>query len=100
VLSDGKKSLTRVEPATGNVKWTLSLPGIKKFEASPTGADGKVYLMNFAGDVVVVDAAKGEVLNTIPMGDDGDDFTRSTVSIAHGQIFIRTNHKLYCIGGK
>jgi hypothetical protein len=80
------------------VKWTLELPGRKKFEASPTAADGKIYLINFGGDVVVVDAAKGEVLDSIAMGDPGDDMIRSTVSAAHGQLFIRTNKKLFCIG--
>ncbi len=98
VLSDVRKNLSRVDPATGNVKWTLELPGRKKYEASPLGADGKVYLMNFGGDVVVVDAAKGEVLSNIPMGDASDDMTRSSLVAAHGQLFIRTNAKLYCVG--
>jgi outer membrane protein assembly factor BamB len=98
ILSDVRKHLSRVDPATGNVKWTLELPGRRKFEASPTAADGKLYLINFGGDVVVVDAAKGEVLDNIAMGDAGDDRIRSSVSAAHGQLFIRTNKKLYCIG--
>jgi outer membrane protein assembly factor BamB len=100
VLSDLKKNLSRVDPATGEPKWTLALPGMKKYEASPTGADGKIYLMNFAGDVVVVDATKGEVIGNIPMGEPGDDFIRSTIVAAHGQLFIRTNAKLFCIGKK
>src|SRR5207244_2839910 len=29
VLSDVRKTLTRVEPATGNVKWSLEMPGRK-----------------------------------------------------------------------
>jgi len=99
VLSDVRKNLTRVDPATGQVKWLLELPGRKKFEASPTGADGKIYLMNFGGDVVVVDAAKGAVLSTVAMGENGEDMIRSTIAVAHGQLFIRTNKKLFCIGG-
>ena len=100
VLSDVKKSLARVEPKTGKIKWSLSLPGNKKYEASPTGADGKIYLMNFAGDVTVVDAVKGGVLGTVPLGEDGDDTTRSVIAVSQGQLFIRTNSKLYCIGKK
>ena len=73
----------------------------KKFsEASPTGSDGKIYLMNFGGDVLVVDAVKGTILSTIAMGEPGDDMTRSCVAIAHEELFIRTNHKLFCIGKK
>ena len=99
VLNDGRKNISRVDPATGNVKWTVELPG-RKFEASPTGADGKLYLMNFGADVVVMDAAKGGILGTIAMGDEGDDMTRSSIAVANGQLFIRTNHKLYCIARK
>ena len=98
VLSDGRKNLSRVEPATGQVKWTVELPGRRKFESSPTLADGKAYLMIFAGEVVVIDVAKGSILGTIPMGDEGDDLIRSAIAVSSGQLFIRTNHKLYCIG--
>ncbi len=100
VLSDVRKNISRVDPATGTVKWTLELPGRSKFEASPTGADGKIYLINFGGEVMVLDAAKGEILNTIAMGDEGDDRTRSSIAVADGQLFIRTNHKLYCVEKK
>ncbi|HEX4646728.1 MAG TPA: PQQ-binding-like beta-propeller repeat protein [Verrucomicrobiae bacterium] len=100
ILSEGKKSLSRVEPATGNVKWTRELPGFRKFEASPTAADGKIYAMDFAGTVVALDAAKGEILGSVAMGEEGDDMTRSSIAISHGQLFIRTNHKLFCVGGK
>ncbi|MCX6905201.1 MAG: PQQ-binding-like beta-propeller repeat protein [Verrucomicrobia bacterium] len=98
VLSDLRKSLSRLEPKPGRVKWSIQTPGSAKYEASPTGADGKVYLMNFKGDVVVVDAAQGQVLRTIPMGEAGDDATRSSIAVAHGQLFIRTNQKVYCVG--
>ena len=100
VLSDVSKALTRVEPATGKVKWTLQTPGSKKFEASPAGADGKIYLMNFGGDVVVVDAAKGEILHTAQLGDSTDNETRSSIAISQGHLFVRTNSKLYCVGAK
>lgn len=98
VLAEDKRILTRVDGTTGEVKWTVDLPGRKKYEASPTGADGKIYLMNFAGEVVVVNAADGKVTNTVAMGDAGDNETRSTIVAAYGQLLIRTNKKLYCIG--
>lgn len=100
VLSDVRKHLSRIEPATGNEKWTVELPGRAKFEASPTAADGKIYLMNFAGEVTVVDAVKGEILGTMLMGEENDDMTRSAIAVANGELFIRTNHKLFCIGKK
>ncbi|MGD0536385.1 MAG: PQQ-binding-like beta-propeller repeat protein [Verrucomicrobiota bacterium] len=98
VLSDLKKNLTRLDPATGQIKWSITTPGSAKFEASPIGADGKVYLLNFRGEVVIVDTADGRVRQQIPMGDEGEDRVRSSIAIAHGELFIRTTRKLYCVG--
>jgi outer membrane protein assembly factor BamB len=99
VLSDVRKCLSRVEPRTGKVKWTVATPGSAKYEASPLAADGKVYLINFDGQVAVLDAAKGEVLRTIPMEESpGSEVVRASIVAAHGQLFIRTTRKLYCVG--
>jgi len=98
ILGDARRKLSRVEPATGKIKWSMDVPGRKKLESSPTVADGKIYFMNFGGDLTIADAEKGELIATIPMGDSGDDKIRSSVSVSQGQLFIRTNHKLYCVG--
>jgi len=100
VLNEGRKGLSRVEPKTGKVKWSVDTPGRARYESSPSVADGKIYFINFAGDVVVVDAAKGDVLKTVAMGDEGDNNTRSSVAVSQGQLFIRTNKRLYCGGEK
>jgi outer membrane protein assembly factor BamB len=98
VLSDVRQSLSRVEPATGRVKWTIKTPGRAKYEASPLAADGKIYIINFDGQVAVVDAANGEVRNTVAMEESREEIVRSSVIAAHGQLFIRTARKLYCVG--
>ncbi len=98
LLSDVRKTLSRIEPKLGKVKWSLELPGRAKFEASPTVVDGKAFMMNFAGDVAVVDVEKGELLRVIPMGEEGDDFTRSAIAVSGKQLFIRTNSRLSCVG--
>lgn len=100
ILSDLRKTLARVEPRTGKVRWLIETPGTAKYEASPTGADGRVFLLNFRGGVVVVDAADGRVLHRAEMGEAGDDRTRATVVAAGNQLFIRTNRKLYCVGSR
>ena len=97
ILSDVRKALSRTEPKTGKVKWSLELPGRYKYEASPLAADGKIYLMNFAGDVLVIDAENGKILSNIAMGSGSDNMTRSAIIAAHGQLFIRTSSELYCI---
>ncbi len=99
VLSDVRKFLSRVEPRTGKVKWTVSTPGRAKYEASPLAADGKIYLINFDGQVTIVKADDGEVINQISMDKPTDgEMVRASISAAHGQLFIRTTRKLYCVG--
>ncbi len=99
VLSDLRKSLARVAPATGEAKWVTPTPGRAKYEASPLAADGKIYLVNFDGQVDVVDAAGGEVLNSIRMDEPASgEVVRSSVVASDGQLFIRTTRRLYCIG--
>jgi outer membrane protein assembly factor BamB len=98
ILSDVRRSLSRVDPGTGQAKWTITTPGRSKYEASPLAADGKIYLVNFNGEVSVVDAESGEVLNTIPMDTpQNGEVVRASIVAAHGQLFIRTTRKLYCI---
>jgi len=99
VLSDLRDSLSRVEPRTGKVKWTIQTPGRAKYEASPFAADGKVYLINHAGEAAVINAANGDVLKVIPMDkSSGREVVRASISAAHGQLFIRTTRRLYCVG--
>lgn len=93
-----RPTLSCVKPATGEIVWSERL-GRTTFEASPTAADGKIYCMNHKGEVFVVKAADTfELIHQTEMGEDDAQFTRSTIAIAHDQLFIRTNKKLYCIG--
>jgi len=64
------------------------------------GADDKIYFQNFHGDVFVVGTGDSfKLIRTIQMGDDGDSQNRSAIAPAFGQLFIRTGHTLYCVGG-
>lgn len=99
VLSDLRKSLSRVEPRTGKVKWTIQTPGSAKYEASPLAADGKIYVINHAAEAAVIDAATGDVRTVIAMDrPSGLDAVRASISAAHGHLFIRTTLRLYCVG--
>lgn len=98
VLSDVREALSRVNPADGKVEWTIPLDGRYKWRSSPTGADGKIWCMNHAGEVLIVNAEDGAVIGTIAMGEEDDDSIRSTIVVAHGDLFIRTNDRLYCVG--
>jgi len=101
VLNSDRKSIARVVPASGKVEWVGEPGSQAKIEASPTAADGRIYFMNFRGDVFVVEAGEQfRVLHKTAMGDDGDNNLRSSIAIAHGCLFIRTGSKLYCVGNK
>ncbi len=99
VLSDSRNCLSRVAARTGQVVWSVRTPGRAKYEASPLAADGKIYLINFDGQAAVLSAASGEVLHVIPMDKPADgEMVRASIIAAHGQLFIRTTRKLYCVG--
>jgi outer membrane protein assembly factor BamB len=96
---ESRAAISRVEPSSGKVEWTGQLDTRIKIESSPTAADDKIYFQNFRGEVFIVSAAdQFKLLGTIPMGDEGDDQLRSSIAISQGELFIRTGHKLYCIG--
>lgn len=100
VLNGTKKKLICVEPA-GKVVWSGDLPGKGIFQATPTAADGKIYVMNFKGEVFVVRAGGAEfkLLHTAAMAE-GEDKLRAAIPISHGQLFIRTAKTLYCVAAK
>jgi len=98
VLNSDKKMVSRVDPATGAPDWVGNLETRSKLEASPTIADGKIYMQNFKGEVFVVAAAPDfKILHVAAMGDSDDNDLRSSIAIAHDSLFIRTSSKLYCV---
>lgn len=96
---DGRGGGYALAARTGQVVWSVRTPGTAKYEASPLAADGKIYLFNFDGQVAVLSATSGEVLHVIPMDKPVDgEMVRASIIAAHGQLFIRTTRKLYCVG--
>ena len=92
------KKLSCVNPADGKAFWQTDLQSRSLIRTSPTGADGKIYLQSHAGEVFVVDAKSGNLLNRTMMGEKGDDRTRASIAVAGSQLFIRTNSRLFCVG--
>lgn len=98
VLDGDRKVISCLDPATGGVHWRGELGGRSAFQASPTGADGKIYCISMGGEVVVLSAGdEFKVLSRIEMG---ERECRSTISVADDQLFIRTAQNLYCIASK
>ncbi len=93
VLDGDKHKLSCADPQTGTVKWTNDLGGRAVFRASPTGADGKIYCINEAGEAWVLSADEPKTLYQTAL--DGPR-TRATIVAAHGNVFVRTAEKLFC----
>ena len=67
------------------------------YSASPTLADGKIYVTNEEGLTSVFSAGpKFELLAE----NDSAEYTLSTISVSQGQLFLRTEKFLYAIGKK
>lgn len=99
ILDGNRKTLACVEPKTGLVLWTGSLECRAPFEASPTGADDRVFCINHRGEVFVVAASdEFRILHRTDMGDEADRNIRSSIVAAQGRLFLRTNSRLYCFG--
>ena len=100
VLSDVRSAISRVRAKDGEVLWSTDMPKDHLWRASPTVADGRVWCIDHNGLVVVLDAESGAVVHRVAMGSEDDDHIRSSIVVARGDVLIRTNEKLFCIGGE
>ncbi len=77
--------------------WNEELGTKAKVEASPTGADGKIYILDHRGEIFVVkaDPAKFTLLHRAELASGAQD-TRSGVAIGNGRLIVRLNDKLLC----
>lgn len=99
VLNGERKTLARLDPATGEPDWIGELDTRAKIECSPTAADGKIYFLDHNGTVFVVAAeAEFKVLHRVEMGEPDARDLRAAIAISQGNLFIRTAQTLYCIG--
>lgn len=80
---------------TGEKVWQARTEGI--FSASPVAGDGKVYLLSETGETIVLKA--GREFRVLARNDLGERLVASP-AISDGQIFIRTDGYLFCIGKK
>lgn len=95
VIESGPRKMFCLDPETGTLLNTVKLPGKNACFSSPTAGDGKIYALTLGGSVAVIKAGKEmELLRLMEMGDDS---TGSSVAIAEGRLFIRTNTKLFCV---
>ena len=80
---------------TGTEIWGSQRVRAGTYSASPVLADGKVYVTSEDGVTTVLEA--GPRFNVLAENDLGD-YTLSSPAVSDGQIFLRTQKFLYCIG--
>jgi hypothetical protein len=85
--------------ATGKELWKERIG--QKFATTPLVAEGRAYFHSEEGDTVVVEP--GEKLNIVAkskLASSSDELFRASLVPCQGQILIRSNKFLYCIGVK
>ncbi len=88
--------LTCGDTSNGDRLWQIRMKG-KKFSATPLASAGHIYAVNEDGVLQVISykGEEGEVLSTLELG----DVVLATPSIANGAIYVRSDKRLWKIGG-
>jgi outer membrane protein assembly factor BamB len=96
-LTTDRGILTCLDARTGEVKYEGGRAPIPAtFTASPIAFDGKILMTSEDGDTFVIKAGpKHEILGTNTVGEP----VYASPAVADGNIFIRGEKSLYCIGG-
>ncbi len=85
--------LTAIDAATGKRIWQERVEGV--FSASPIAGGGHVYFVSENGDTIVVKAGKApQIVGRNAIG----ERAVASPAAANGQIFIRTDTHVFCIG--
>jgi outer membrane protein assembly factor BamB len=80
---------------SGEENWMLKLAP-DQVHASPTWADGKLYVPMFNGKFYVIAdrGNRGEILSELDLG----SACLAAPSVAHGRVFVQAKRKLFCFG--
>jgi outer membrane protein assembly factor BamB len=87
--------VTVVDAATGRRTSQQRIAGV--FSASPVAADGKIYFVSETGETIVLRA--GSMPTVLARNDLGERAIASP-AVSDGQIFIRTDDHVFCIGSR
>ena len=92
-MANGNGIASGIDAKTGVRVWQERIGGI--FTASPVAGDGKIYLLSESGETVVLRAGRTpQILSRNDLG----ERSLASPAISNGQLFIRTDQHLVCIG--
>jgi outer membrane protein assembly factor BamB len=93
VTDNGIASVFEVSQTECKFVRQARLPG--NYSASPVTSDGNIYFLSEQGDTTVLEAGPDlKVIATNPLGEK----CQASPAISQGQMFIRTERNLFCIG--
>ena len=92
-IVDDKGVAQCVAAGSGKVFWQERLGGA--FWPSPIAAGGKIYFLSNSGETVIIEAArKYKLVARNPLGEK----CMASPAVSGGQLFVRGERNLYCIG--
>lgn len=99
--SDNGGVMTCQNAATGDFVYQERFkPSPERVWSSPVLADGKLYIVSQHKGTFVVAAKPEFELLAHNVFEDDDSRTNASPAVSHGQLLLRTDRRLYCIGKK
>ena len=93
-ITDGGVA-TCMKADTGELVWQERVGG--NFSATPVAAEGRIYFLGDNGETTVIEAGpEFKVLAKNPLGEK----VQASMAVSLGQLFIRTEKNLICIGAR
>lgn len=92
VLDGKKRYLTAMDAATGAIIWQKKLESRAGFYASPTVADGRIYILDLAGEVSVF--AAGHQARQLAQFSIGEERCPASIVAAGSDLILRTPTRL------
>lgn len=90
-------ALTAYDASSGKELWKLRVGG--QASSSPIASEGVAYFLTEAGETVVVDPKSEErIVARNKVGAAPGELFRASITPCEGQLFIRSDRMLYCVG--
>lgn len=88
---------TAYDAHSGKEKWKSRIDG--NFSSSPVAVGDLVYMCSEDGTVyVLLTGDEFELVSRNPLGAKEGEIFRSSMAVSNGQIFLRSDKRLYCVG--
>jgi outer membrane protein assembly factor BamB len=88
--------LTCLDAKSGQLVYQKRLPAAGEYYASPIASEGKIYTLSEDGDACVIEEGPAcRILATNSLG----ERCMASPAVSRGQIFLRSDESLFCIGG-